>query len=83
MNDYQERTKGAIKCYFVLNKGKWITTKEISEFLQGAKELRLGGYGKTLSPRKISAILKTRLFDDLEVKVLNDNRKAYRYKVND
>ena len=40
----EERVKGIIKCYFVLNKGKWISAKEISEFLQG-NDFKLGKLG--------------------------------------
>lgn len=77
--DAQERTKGVIKCYFVINKGKWISAREISEFLNDTKALRLGVYGQSLSAIKVSRILKQKLFDDLETKKLNDNKKLYRY----
>ena len=75
----EERAKGIIKCYFVLNKGKWITAKEISEFLQGNSDFKLGKLGKGLSPMKVSNLLKRNYFRDLEVKRENTNRKLYRY----
>lgn len=77
--NYRERTLGAIKCYLVINKGKWFTAKEITEFLVGAKSLRLGTYGQTLSPVKVSRILKQHMFDDIEIQRLNNNQKIYRW----
>lgn len=77
--NYRERTLGAIKCYLVINKGKWFTAREITEFLVGAKSLRLGTYGQTLSPVKVSRILKQHMFDDIEIQRLNNNQKRYRW----
>lgn len=57
----EERVKGIIKCYFVLNKGKWISAKEISEFLQG-NDFKLGKLGKGLSSAKVSNLLKKNYF---------------------
>ena len=74
----EERAKGIIKCYFVLNKGKWISAKEISEFLQG-NDFKLGKLGKGLSPVKVSNLLRKNYFRDLEIKRENTNRKLYRY----
>lgn len=78
MSDFHERTNGAIKSYFILNQGKWVSAKQISEFLT-EKSLRLGVYGQSLSAVKVSRLLKQRLFNDLETKKTNDNRKMYRY----
>ena len=75
----EERAKGVIKCYFVLNKGKWVTAKEISEFIQGNSDFKLGKFGKGLSPLRVSNLLKRNYFRDLEVKRENTNRKLYRY----
>lgn len=76
---YEERTKGVIKCYLIMNKGKWVTAKQINEFIQGNKDFRLGKYGKGLSPIKVGNLLKKNYFRDLEVKKENTNRKLYRY----
>lgn len=78
MSDFHERTNGAIKSYFILNQGKWVSAKQISEFLT-EKSLRLGVYGQSLSAVKVSRLLKQRLFNDLETKKTTDNRKMYRY----
>ena len=75
----EERAKGIIKCYFVLNKGKWISAKEISEFLQG-NDFKLGKLGKGLSSAKVSNILKKNYFRDLEVQKQSNNSKLYRYR---
>lgn len=75
----EERVKGIIKCYFVLNKGKWISAKEISEFLQG-DTFKLGKLGKGLSSAKVSNILKKNYFRDLEVQKQSNNSKLYRYR---
>ena len=74
----EERAKGVIKCYFVLNKGRWISAKEISEFLQG-NDFKLGKLGKGLSSAKVSNLLKKNYFRDLEVKKQTNNSKLYRY----
>lgn len=76
---YEERAKGVIKCYFVMNKGKWITAKQISEFIQGNKDFRLGKYGKGLSPHRVSRLLKKNYFEDLQTKKMNTNTKLYKY----
>ena len=80
---YEERTKGVIKCYFIMNKGKWVTAKQINEFIQEHRDLRLGKYGRGLSPMKISNLLKKNYFRDLQVKRENTNRKLYCYKGGD
>ena len=77
---YEERAKGVIKCYLILNKGKWCTARELSEFIQGNKDLKLGKYGRALSPVKVSNLLRKNYFRDLEIKRENTNRKLYRYK---
>lgn len=79
MLPYEERAKGVLKCYLILNKGRWFSAKELSEFIQGNKDFRLGKYGKGLSPIKVSNLLRKNYFRDLETKKLNDNRKVYRY----
>ena len=76
---YEERAKGVLKCYLMLNKGKWFTARELSEFIQGNKDFRLGKYGKGLSPVKVSNLLRKNYFRDLEIKRENTNRKLYRY----
>lgn len=76
---YEERAKGVIKCYLMLNKGKWFSARELSEFIQGNKDFRLGKYGKGLSPVRVSNLLRKNYFRDLEVKRENTNRKLYRY----
>lgn len=76
---YEERAKGVLKCYLMLNKGKWFTARELSEFIQGNKDFRLGKYGKGLSPVRVSNLLRKNYFRDLEVKRENTNRKLYRY----
>lgn len=76
----EERAKGIIKCYFVLNKGKWISAKEISEFLQGNSDFKLGKLGKGLSSAKVSNLLKKNYFRDLECKKQSNNSKLYRYR---
>lgn len=76
---YEERAKGVLKCYLMLNKGKWFTARELSEFIQGNKDFRLGKYGKGLSPVRVSNLLKKNYFRDLEIKRENTNRKLYRY----
>lgn len=76
---YEERTKGVLKCYFILNKGRWFTAKELSEFIQGNKDFKLGKYGRGLSPVKVSNLLRKHYFRELEVKRENTNRKLYRY----
>lgn len=62
-----------------MNKGKWFTAKELSEFIQGNKDFRLGKYGRGLSPVKVSNLLRKNYFRDLEIKRENTNRKLYRY----
>jgi hypothetical protein len=79
MLPYEERAKGVLKCYLILNKGRWFSAKELSEFIQSNKDFRLGKYGKGLSPIKVSNLLRKNYFRDLETKKLNDNRKVYRY----
>ena len=79
MLPYEERAKGVLKCYLILDKGRWFSAKELSEFIQGNKDFRLGKYGKGLSPIKVSNLLRKNYFRDLETKKLNDNRKVYRY----
>jgi len=76
---YEERAKGVLKCYLMLNKGKWFTARELSEFIQSNKDFRLGKYGKGLSPVKVSNLLRKNYFRDLEIKRENTNRKLYRY----
>lgn len=76
---YEERAKGVIKCYLILNKGKWFTARQISEFIQGNKDLKLGKFGKGLTPVKVSSLLKKHYFRELEVKKENTNLKLYRY----
>lgn len=76
---YEERAKGVLKCYLILNKGKWFTAKELSEFIQRNKDFRLGKFGKGLTPSKISNLLRKNYFIDLETKRENNNRKLYRY----
>ena len=76
---YEERTKGVLKCYLMMNRGKWFSAKELSEFIQGNKDLRLGKYGRGLSPVKVSNLLRKNYFRDLEIKRENTNRKLYRY----
>ena len=76
---YEERAKGVLKCYLMLNKGKWFTARELSEFIQGNKDFRLGKYGRGLSPVKVSNLLRKNYFRDLEIKRENTNRKLYRY----
>lgn len=63
----------------MLNKGRWFTARELSEFIQGNKDFRLGKYGKGLSPVRVSNLLRKNYFRDLEVKKDNTNRKLYRY----
>lgn len=79
MLPYEERAKGVLKCYLILNKGRWFSAKELSEFIQGNKDFRLGKYGKGLSPIKVSNLLRKNYFVDLETKKLNNNTKVYRY----
>ena len=62
-----------------MNKGKWCTAKELSEFIQGNKDFRLGKYGRGLSPVKVSNLLRKNYFKDLEIKKDNTNKKYYRY----
>ena len=76
---YEERAKGVLKCYIMMNKGKWFTAKELSEFIQGNKDFRLGKYGKGLSPVRVSNLLRKHYFKDLETKKDNTNKKYYRY----
>ncbi len=76
---YEERTKGVLKCYLMMNKGKWFSARELSEFIQGNKDFRLGKYGRGLSPVKVSNLLRKNYFRDLEIKRENTNRKLYRY----
>ena len=76
---YEERAKGVLKCYLMLNKGKWFSARELSEFIQGNKDFRLGKYGRGLSPVKVSNLLRKNYFRDLEIKRENTNRKLYRY----
>lgn len=77
--DYEERAKGVIKCFLVMNKGKWFSAREISSFIQSHKDLRLGKFGQGLNPLKVGKLLKKHYFHDLETKKMNDNRKLYRY----
>lgn len=76
---YEERAKGVLKCYLILNKGKWFTARQLSEFIQSNKDLRLGKFGKGLTPVRVSSLLRKHYFRDLEVKKENTNRKLYRY----
>lgn len=76
---YEERTKGVLKCYFILNKGRWFTAKELSEFIQGNKDFKLGRYGRGLSPVKVSNLLRKHYFRELEVQKQSNNSKLYRY----
>ena len=76
---YEERAKGIIKCYLVMNKGKWFTASEIADFTLSNKDFRLGKYGRGLTPLKVAHLLKKNYFKDLQTKKLNDNRKMYRY----
>lgn len=76
---YEERAKGVIKCYLMLNSGKWFSARQISEFIQANNDLRLGKFGKGLTPRKVSNILQKNYFRDLEIKRENNNTKLYRY----
>lgn len=76
---YEERTKGVLKCYLMMNKGKWCTARELSEFIQANKDFRLGKYGRGLSPVKVSNLLRKNYFKDLETKKDNTNKKYYRY----
>ena len=76
---YEERTKGVLKCYLIMNKGKWFTAKQLSEFIQSNHDLRLGRYGRGLTPVRVSSLLRKHYFKDLEVKRENNNRKLYRY----
>lgn len=62
-----------------MNKGKWFTAKELSEFIQGNKDFRLGKYGRGLSPTRVSSLLRKTYFTELETKKLNNNTKVYRY----
>ena len=76
---FEERAKGVIKCYFVMNRGKWLTARQISEFIQGNKDFKLGRYGKGLSPYKVSKLLQKNYFKDLQTKKMNTNTKVYKY----
>lgn len=76
---FEERTKGALKCYLIMNKGKWVTARELSEFVQGNKDLKLGKFGRGLTPVKVSSLLRKNYFRDLEIKREKTNRKLYRY----
>lgn len=76
---YEERTKGVLKCYLILNKGKWFTAKQLSEFIQANKDFKLGKYGRGLTPVRVSSLLRKHYFRELETKKENNNRKWYRY----
>jgi hypothetical protein len=76
---FEQRGLGVIKCYFIVNRGKWLSAKEISEFIQGNRDLRLGKFGNSLSPHKISLLLRKNYFRDLETKKSSNGTKLYCY----
>lgn len=72
-----EKVKAVIKCFLVMNKGKWFTAKEITDFISN-HNFGLGNY--YLSTMVVSSLLmqKDGIFNDIE-KDTKWNRKVYRY----
>ena len=73
----KEKAKAVIKCFLILNKGKWFSASELAEFLS-AHNFGLGNY--YISSRSIGAIIDKRnpIFDDIEIKK-EYTTKRYRY----
>lgn len=80
----KERCKGIIKCYLILNKGKWFTSKQIADFLL-ENSFYLGTYANNITPMRVSHLINHRyggIFSDIEVEKKR-NGKRYRYNGND
>ena len=77
MIDFKQRTLGIIRCYFILNPNKWITSREIVDFLEN-NDFKMGKLH--FSAKKIGNIMNEHYFKDIEVKK-NNNRKEYKYNV--
>lgn len=77
MTNYEERAKGIILSFFVANKGKWVTASEISNHIQ-ENNFHLGRYGQSLTPKKISKLLKSRAFSDIESELYQGYIRKYR-----
>lgn len=63
----------------MMNKDKWFTAKELTDWILNAKGLRLGKYGQGMTSTRMSYILKQRLFNDVETKKQSNNSKMYRW----
>ena len=76
-----EKVMGIIKAFLVLNKGKWCTAREITDFIVG-HNFGLGNY--YVSALVVSSLLqrKTGVFSDIETKK-KYTIKEYRYNGND
>lgn len=72
-----EKAKVVIKCFLVLNKGKWFTASEIAEFLS-KHNFGLGQY--YISAYSIGSIIykDNGIFNDIEIEKLYTT-KRYRY----
>ena len=81
MLDYEERVLGIIRTFFLFHRGRWYSSRGISEWLQENKQyFRLHNYGDSLSPGRVSVLLNRNYFDDLETKYDTKKRRLYRYK---
>ena len=76
-----EKVIGIIKAFLVLNKGKWCTAREITDFIV-AHNFGLGNY--YVSVLVVSSLLqrKTGVFSDIETEK-EYTTKRYRYNGND
>ena len=81
MSYSSERIKGIIKCFLIINKGRWFSSSEISDFIN-SHYFALGKYG--VSSHKIGSMFKDRrnntLFGDISAKKENDNTWRYCYE---
>lgn len=74
-----EKAKGIIKCFLIMNDGKWFNSSEIATFL-ATHNFGLGNY--YISPHSIGRIVVNGegIFNDIRIrKNKKTNRKEYSY----